>query len=147
MAHNVSAFDTALVLRILPKWHRMVSDIKNNPGILSVKIFNDYAKISEAKAVPHYVNFRCGVSHIISRVGKIGTTYGLQKEILLRGIIHDEVSEDTWQNQTDKWTDYIKNYVLSTAFGYARLRKRKNKLTGFGIKSKFGFTTVRLENF
>ena len=38
-------------------------------------------------------------------------------------MIHDEVFENIWQNQTDGWIEYVKNDVLCTTFGYSRSSK------------------------
>ena len=48
---------------------------------------------------------------------------------------HDEHYEDTWEDKEHEWLPYLKNYVLSTAFSYARYAKCMEELTGFGMKN------------
>ena len=75
--------------------------MKNGTGNVSLKIFNRIMKISEYKHFPQNILFRCGRTHINSSLKYLGTTYGLQKEVLKKRMDHDEVFEDTWMNKKD----------------------------------------------
>ena len=48
---------------------------------------------------------------------------------------HDEIYEDTWEDDEDEWLLYFKNDVLSTAFCYARFLKDVKETTGFWMKN------------
>ena len=62
IAHNVSGFDSYVVLNNLPQWRSVVKLIKNGAGISSPKSFNGY--VDEKKKIPQSVHFRCGRVHI-----------------------------------------------------------------------------------
>ena len=89
---------------LLSKWHIIVNIVKNGNRILSLKVFKRNIKIFENKPVPQYAYFRCGMTHNKTSLRKIGTTYGLQRNLLKKSN-HYVVFEDTWQNETEKWLD------------------------------------------
>ena len=62
IAHNVSGFDSFVLLNNLPQKTNFVTLIKNGAGIVSLKMFNRY--LDESKKIPQYVHFRCGRVHI-----------------------------------------------------------------------------------
>ena len=68
LAHNVSGFDSYVVLKNLPQWRTVVSSIRNGSSFVSLKIFNGY--IDGNKKIPQYVLFRCGRVHIIISLKK-----------------------------------------------------------------------------
>ena len=53
----------------------------------------------------------------------------------MKKIEHDEIFEDTWENQKDDGVDYAKIDVLSTTFDYSRCSEGMEEITGFGIKN------------
>ena len=142
LGHNGSSFDTYIILNNLPKCRRIVNIIKNGKGIISLKIFNGYIDKK-----PQYVNFRCGMTHINESLKKIGITYNLQKELLKQEMNHDEIFEDNWEKETDKWMDYGKNDVLCTSFSYARYSKGMEEITEFGMKNSLTLPSLGWKYF
>ena len=133
IAHNGSGFDSYVVINALPQWRSVVKLIKNGAGIFSHKIFNGY--VDHNKKTPQYVHFRCGRVHIKKSLKKIGKSYKLQPSLLKQEAEHDEIYEDTWEENENAWLPYVKNDVLSTAFCDARYTMGMEKLTGFGMKN------------
>ena len=90
--------------------------MRNGKGNNSLKIFQRNIRVSVKEYVPQYLNFRCGMTHINCSLKKIGTIFGLQKE-LRKKMVRDEVFEDIWENRKEEWIDNAKNGVLYAAFG------------------------------
>ena len=133
-AHNGSSFDTWIILKNLRCDKHIVGDIiKNGKGIIEMKIFNGYIEKNE-KQIPQYVHFRCGMTHLIYPLKKLGKTFELQKELLKTDMNHNEVFSDTWKEKKSEWLPYVKNDVLCTAFSYARYCKAMEDITGFSMK-------------
>ena len=132
IAHKGSGFDSYVVLNNLPQW-RTVKLIKNGSGIVSLKIFNGY--VDQNKKNPIYVHLRCGLLHIKDSLKNIGKSYKLHPCLLKQELEHDEIFEDNWEEKENEWLPYLKNDVLSTAFGYARYSKGMEELTRFGMKN------------
>ena len=63
LAHEGPGFHSYVVLNSLLQWRTVVSLIKNGLGIVSLKLFNGY--VDQNKAISQYVQFRCGLLHII----------------------------------------------------------------------------------
>ena len=82
-AHNGSGFDTWIVLNNLPCDKRIVNIIKNGKGVIELKVFNGYIQSKKStKQIPHYLHFRCGMTHLNYSLKKLGKTFKLQKELL-----------------------------------------------------------------
>ena len=62
-AHNVSGFDTWIVLNSLSCNKRIVKLIKNGKDIIELKIFNGYIE-NRKKQIPQYLHFGCGMTHL-----------------------------------------------------------------------------------
>ena len=101
-----------LFLSSLSNWHKKVDIVKNGKGNISLKFFYRSTNTSEDKYVPQYNNFRSGVTHINSNFKNIATTYGLQKGIFKKELVHDEVFEDTWMYKKDELLDYGKKCFM-----------------------------------
>ena len=94
-AHNGSGFDTWIILNNLPCDRHIVGDIiKNGKGIIELKVFNGYI-YKNNKQIPQYLHFRCGMTHLIYSLKKLGKTFELQKELLKTEVIHNDVYSDT----------------------------------------------------
>ena len=59
--HHGSGFDSSVVLNKLHQWRSVVKLIKNEEGIVSLKVFTGYEY--QNKKLPQYVIFRCGRNH------------------------------------------------------------------------------------
>ena len=46
----------------------------------------------------------------------------------------DEIDGNNYKDKKDEWLDYVKQYVLCTAFSYARYCKAMGEFTGFSMK-------------
>ena len=134
-AHSGSGFDTWIVLNNLPCDKRIVNIIKNGKGIIEMKIFNGYIQNkTSTKQIPQYIHFRCGMTHLIYKLEKLGRTFELQKELLKTEMNHNDVYGDNYKDKIDEWLPYVKNDVLCTAFSYARYIKAMEEITGFSMK-------------
>ena len=80
-AHNGSSFDTWIALNNLPCDKRIVNIIKNGRGIIKLKVFNGYIEKNK-KQIPQNLHFRCGMTHLIYSLKKLGKTFKLLKEFL-----------------------------------------------------------------
>ena len=67
-------------------------------------------------------------------IKKLGKTFKLQKELLKTEMDHAAVDGNNYKDKKDEWLDYVKQYVLCTAFSYARYCKAMQKITGFSMK-------------
>ena len=155
LAHKRSGFDSCVVLNNLPQWRTVVSLIKNWSGFVSLKIFKGY--VDPVKKFPQYVHFRCGFFLIEDSLKNIGKRYELQECLLKQELEHDEIFADNLEKKENELLSYLKNYVLSTAFSYARYSKgskgmgelagfaMKNSLTVPSLANKY-FTSLRDEN-
>ena len=72
--------------------------------------------------------------HIKDSLKNIGKSYKIQPRLLKQELEDNEIFEDNCEIKENEWLPYLKNDVLSTAFSYARYSKRKEELTGFGMK-------------
>ena len=132
-AHNGSGFDTWIVLNNLPCDKLIVDIIKNGKGIISSRVFNGYINNGK-KQIPQYLIFRCGMTHLIYSLKKLGKTFKLPKELLETEMNHDDVDSDNYKGKKDTWLPYVKNDVLCTAYSYARYIKSMEEITGFSMK-------------
>ena len=66
--------------------------------------------------------------------------------LLKQEVEHDEIFEDTWEARENEWLPYVKNYVLSSAFSYARYTMGMEELTGFGLKNNLTLPGLAIEN-
>ena len=57
--------------------------------------------------MPHYVYFRCGMTHLNYSSMKLGRTFKLQKELLKSEMNHDEIDENNYKDKMDEWLDYV----------------------------------------
>ena len=78
LAHNGSGFDTWLVLNNLDSDKRIVIIVKNGKIVIKMKVFNGYIEKNKIQ-IPQYLHFRCGMTHLISSLEKLGKTFKLQK--------------------------------------------------------------------
>ena len=78
---------------------------------------------------------------------KIGESYKLQESLLKKELEHDEIYEDTWEEKENERLPYAKNYVISTAFCYARYTMGMEELTGFGMKNSLTLPSLANKNF
>ena len=62
-AHNVSGFDTWIILNNLPCDKQIVDIIKNGKGIIEIKVINGLI-YKNNKQIPQYFHFRCGMTHL-----------------------------------------------------------------------------------
>ena len=75
-AHNGSGFDTWIVLNNLSCDKRIVNIIKNNKGIIELKVFNGYIQNGN-RQIPQYRHFRCGMTHLNYSLKKLRKTFRL----------------------------------------------------------------------
>ena len=129
-AHNVSGFDTWMVLNSLSCDKHIVDVIKKSKGIIELKVFNGYIG---NKQIPQYLHFRCGMTHSNYSLKKLGKTFKLQKELLKTEMNHDEITGDKYKDKKDESLEYFKNDVLCTGFSYARYNKAMEEKTGFSM--------------
>ena len=80
-----------------------------------MRIFNGYIQ-NNKKQSPQFLIFRCGMTHLIYSLKKLGKTFKIQKELVKTEMNHDEITGDIWKGMKDEWFDYVKNDVLCTAF-------------------------------
>ena len=80
-AHNGSSFDSWIVLKNLPCDKHIVGGvIKTVKGIIQFKVLNSYIEKNKEQ-IRHYLHFRCGMTHLIYSLRKLGRTFKLQKEL------------------------------------------------------------------
>ena len=60
---------------------------------------------------------------------------------------HDEVDGNNYKDKINEWLPYVKNYVLCTAFSYARYLKAMEELTGFSMKDCLSLPGLRVKYF
>ena len=60
---------------------------------------------------------------------------------------HDEIDGNNYKDKIDEWLDYVKNYVLCTAFSYARYCKAMEDITGFSMKDCLSLPGLGLKYF
>ena len=77
----------------------------------------------------------------------IGRIYKLQEILLEKELEHDEIFEDNWEEKETEWLPYLKNYVLSTAFSYARHSKGMEELIEFGMKNSLTLPALANKSF
>ena len=99
------------------------------------------------KQILQYLHFRCGMTHLIFSLKKIGKTFKLQKELVKTELNHDEVNGDNYKDKINEWLPYVKNDVLCTAFSYARYFKAMEERTGFSLKDCLSLPGLGLKYF
>ena len=109
-------------------------NIINGKSIRSLRVFNGYIQ-NIKKQIPQYLIFRCGLTYLNYSLTKLGITFKLQKEILKTEMNHDEIYVDNWRDKKDECVDYVKNYILCTAFIHARYSKAMENITGLSMKA------------
>ena len=109
-----------------------------------MRIFNSYIQNEKN---PHYLIFKCGMTHINFSLKKLGKTFELQKEILKTEMNHDEVYADNWRDKKGERVDYVKNDVLCTAFSYARYSQAIEDSIGFSMKDCLSLPGLGWKNF
>ena len=133
-AHNGSSFDTWIILNNLHCDRHIIGDIiKNGKGIIEMKVFNGLI-YKNNKQIPHYLHFRCGVTHLNYSLKKLGKTFELPKELLKTEMDHDDIDGDIYKDKKDFWLLYVKNDVLCTSYCFARYIKAMEEITGFSMK-------------
>ena len=70
----------------------------------------------------------------VEKIRTLGRTFRLQKEILETEVNHDEVDCKKYKDKKNEWLDYVKGYVLCTAFNDARYCKALEETIGFPMK-------------
>ena len=66
---------------------------------------------------------------------KIGKSYKLQQSLLTQEMDHDEIYENTWEDEENEWLPYLKNDVLKTALSYAKYSKGMEEIIELGMKN------------
>ena len=132
-AHNGSGFDTWIILNNLPCDKHIVDIIKNGKSVIELKVFNGLI-LKYNKQIPQYLRFRCGMTHLIYSLEKLGKTFRLPQELLKTEMNQDEIDENNWRDKKDEWLLYVKNDVLCTSYSYARYIKAMEEITGFSMK-------------
>ena len=94
-AHNVSGFDTWIILNNLPCDKHIVDIIKNGKGIIELKVFNGLIQKNN-KQNPQYLHFRCGMTHLIYSLKNLGKTFKLP-ELLKTEMNYDQIDENIWR--------------------------------------------------
>ena len=108
--------------------------LKAEKVLIDLKVFNGLI-LKNNKQIPQYLHFRCGMTHLNYPLEKLGKTFKLQNELLKTKMDHNEVYPDTWKDKKSEWLPYVKNdYVLCTAFSYARYIKAMEEIMGFSMK-------------
>ena len=60
---------------------------------------------------------------------------------------HNEVYSDTWGDKKSERLNYVKSYVLFTAFSNARYSKAMDEVTGFGMKDCWSLLGLGWKHF
>ena len=97
-AHNGSGFDTWINLNNLPCDKHIVDIIKNEKGIIELKVFNGLI-YKNNKQIPQYLHFRCGMTHLNYSLKKLGKTFKLPKELLITEMNHDDINGDNYKEK------------------------------------------------
>ena len=145
-AHNGSGFDTWIVLSNLDCDKRIVNVIKNGKCIIELKVFNGYIQKNN-KQIPQFLPFRCGMTHLIYSLKKLGKTFKLPKELLKTKMDHDDIDGNNYKDKKDIWLPYVKMDVLSTSFCYARYSKAMEEITGFSMEGCLSLPGLGFKNF
>ena len=82
-----------------------------------------------------YLYFRCEKVYIKKSLKKIGISCKLQPSLLKQKIDHDEIYEETWEDEEIERLPYLKNDLSSAAVSYVSYSKGMEELTGFGMKN------------
>ena len=136
VAHKDSGFDGCVVLNSLIKEITKVKFIKTARGIISLS-FRLVVRVIKTVEVPQFVNFTCTKSHIKGSLEKTGREYGLQPELLKRGIEHSVINKSNSADLRHFSEPYLKLDMLCLAFIYARYCMEVQNMSGFGIKRLF----------
>ena len=97
-AQNGSGFDTWIVLKNLPCDKHIVNIIKNDKGIIEMKVFNGFIEKNKTK-IPQYLHFRCGTTHLNYSLKKLGKTFKLPNSLLKTEMNHDDIDGDSYKNK------------------------------------------------
>ena len=100
-AHNGFGFDTWINLNNLPCDKHILDIIKNGKGIIELKVFNGLIH-KKNKQIPQYLHFRCGMTHLLFSLKKLGKTFELPNELLKKEIDHDGIDENNWRDKKDE---------------------------------------------
>ena len=133
VAHNVSGFDSWVILNSLVKEITEMKFLKTARGLNSLS-FQCGFKTVNMFGVRQCVKFTCTKSHIKSSLEKIGIEYGLQHELLKGEIEHSVKNKTNFADLGHIWEPYPNLDVLCLAFIYARLCMEMHNMSGFGIK-------------
>ena len=117
----------------LPCDKQIVDIIKNGKSIIELKVFNGLIHRNNKK-IPHYLHFRCGMTHLNYTLKKLGKIFKLPKELFKTEMDHDGIDENNWKDKKHEWLPYVINDVLCTAYCYARYCKAMEDITGFSMK-------------
>ena len=60
---------------------------------------------------------------------------------------HDEIFEDTWEDEENEWLLFLKDDVLSAAVTYVTYSKGMEELTRFGMKYLITLPNLANKNF
>ena len=121
--------------------------IKTGRRIISLKVFSGYIKTSGSRTVQQFLIFKCGLTHLNFSLGKLRTTFELQKGLVKTEKKHEDAFDDTWKNKKDEWLDYVKSDVLFMAFSYTRYSKTLELFTFFWHGRLFNSTRAGMEKF
>ena len=99
------------------------------------------------KQIPQYLHFRCGITHLIYSLKKLGKTFKSQKELLKTEMDHDEIDANIYKDKKDIWLPYVKNDVLCIAFSYARYCNAMEEITEFSIKDCLSLPGLEFKYF
>ena len=82
-----------MILNNLPCDEHIVDIIKRGKGIIELKEFNGLI-YKNNNQIAQYLHLRCGVTHLIYSLKKLGKTFKLPKELLKTEMIHDDIDEN-----------------------------------------------------
>ena len=145
-AHNGSGFDTWIILNNLDCDKQIVNIIKNGKRIIESKVFKGFIQ-KKNRQTPHYLHFRCGMTHLNLSLKKLGNTFKSSKSLLKTAMNHDQIVENNWRDKKDEWLPYVKNDILCTVYSYARFCVSMVELTGFSKKGWLSLAALRFKNF
>ena len=96
---------------------------------------------------PQYFLFRCGMTHLIYSLRKLGKTFKLPKELFKTERNHDEIDKKNWRDNKNEWLPYFKNDVLCTADSFVRYDNCMEEKTGFSMKDCLSLPELGWKNF
>ena len=119
VAHNISGFDSWVVLNSLVKRITELKIIKTARGLISLS-FGCGVKIVNTCEVPQYVKFTCSKFHMRSPLEQNGREDGLQTELVEGEVEHSVISRSKFAEIIHLLEPYLNLDVLCLAFVYAR---------------------------